>query len=172
MQNRWSIELTRLAGLFDTALMNPSPLNLFTAVHNFVSAPGLVLAPFFSDIRHVDSNFDIAGTTVSAALRKVLKGQERKAMKLLCSNGVAKITPETIAALKDLHPQRIDELKLPSTQMPQLQVDPKDVADTLFLAACDFSLAKDVYGWAPWLFFSRKGVLKLVFSDHLLILPA
>ena len=83
------------------------------------------LAPFFSDIRHVDSNFDIAASTVSASLRKVLKGQERKAMKLLCSNGVAKITPETIAALKDLHPQRTDELKLPSTQMPQLKVDPK-----------------------------------------------
>ena len=87
----------------------------------------------------------------------MLKGQERKAMKLLCSNGVAKITPETIAALKDLHPQRTDELKLPSTQMPQLQINPKDVADTLFLAAGDFSLAKDVYGWAPWLFFSCRG---------------
>ena len=157
MQNRWSIELTRLAGLFDAAIMTPSPLNLFTAVHNFVSAPGLVLAPFFSDIRHCDNNFDIAATTVAAALRKVLKGQERKAMKLLCSNGVAKITPETIAALKDLHPQRTDELKLPSTLMPQLQVDPKDVADALFLAAGDFSLAKDVYGWAPWLFFSCRG---------------
>ena len=48
-----NIELTRLAGLFDQALINPSPLNLFTAVHSFVSAPGLVLAPFFSDIRHV-----------------------------------------------------------------------------------------------------------------------
>jgi hypothetical protein len=157
VQNRWSIELTKLAGLFDRAVLNPSPLNLFTAVHNFVSAPGLVLAPFFSDIRHVDNNFDTVDSTVSASLRKVLKGQERKAMKLLCSNGVAKITPETIAALKDLHPQRTDELKLPSTQMPQLQINPKDVADSLFLDAGDFSLAKDVYGWAPWLFFSCRG---------------
>ena len=69
--------------------------NGFNAVHNFVCAPGLVLAPFFSDIRRSDNNFDVADSTVSAALRKVLKGQERKAMKLLCSNGVAKITPET-----------------------------------------------------------------------------
>jgi hypothetical protein len=96
-------------------LINPSPLNLFTAVHNFVSAPGLVLAPCFSDIRHVDNNFDIADTSVSAALRKVLKGQERKAMKLLCSNGVAKVTPASIKALRDLHPQRTHELKLPTT---------------------------------------------------------
>ena len=157
VQNRWSIELTRLANLFDSALIDPSALNLFNAVHNFVTAPGLVLAPFFSDVRHVDNNFDIVDSTVSASLRKVLKGQERKAMKLLCSNGVAKVTPETIAALKDLHPQRTDELKLPSTQMPQLQINPKDVADTFFLAAGDFSLAKDVYGWAPWLFFSCRG---------------
>ena len=157
MQNRWSIELTRLAGLFDDALRDPSPLNLFNAVHNFVCAPGLVLAPLFPDFRHSDINFDIAQTTVSAALRKVLKGQERKAMKLLCSNGVAKINPETISALKALHPQRTHELKLPSTLLPQLQVDSKDVADALFLAAGDFSLAKDVFGWAPWLFHSCRG---------------
>src|SRR3954462_5378561 len=85
LQRNWSIELTRLSSLFDSALIDPSPLNLFNAVHSFVAAPGLVLALFFSDCRRVDSNFDIAGTTVSAALRKVLK---RKAMKLLCSNGV------------------------------------------------------------------------------------
>jgi hypothetical protein len=157
VQNRWNIELTRLAGLFDQALINPSPLNLFTAVHNFVSAPGLVLAPCFSDIRHVDNNFDIADTSVSAALRKVLKGQERKAMKLLCSNGVAKVTPASIKALRDLHPQRTHELKLPTTLLPQVQVDSKNVADSLFLAAGDFSVAKDVYGWAPWLFFSCRG---------------
>ena len=126
-------------------------------MHNFVSAPGLVLAPFFSDLRHVDNNFDIADTTVSAALRKVLKGQERKAMKLLCSNGVAKVTPAIITALRDLHPQRTHELKLPTTLLPQVQVDSKNVADSLFLAAGDFSVAKDVYGWAPWLFFFCRG---------------
>ena len=143
--------------MFDVALAAPSPINLFNAVHNFVSAPGVVLAPFFPDNRHSDNNFDITDTSVSAALRKVLKGQERKAMKLLCSNGVAKVTPETIAALKSLHPQRTEELKLPSSSSPQLQVDAKTVADSLFLSAADFSLAKDVYGWAPWLFFQCRG---------------
>ena len=78
-------------------------------------------------------------------------------MKLLCSNGVARITPETISALRDLHPQRTEELKLPSTVLPQLQVDSKEVADLLFSAAADFSLAKDVYGWAPWMLFSCRG---------------
>ena len=117
----------------------------------------MVLAPFFSDIHHIDNDFDLTDSVVSAALRKVLKGQERKAMKLLCSHGVAKVTPETVAALKHLHPQRTHELKVPTTDLPQLQVAPKDIADTLFLEAGDFSLAKDVYGWAPWLFFSCRG---------------
>ena len=140
MQNRWSIELSRLAGLFDTAIANPTSLNLFNAVHNFVCAPGMVLAPFFSDIHHIDNDFDLTDSVVSAALRKVLKGQERKAMKLLCSHGV-------VAALKHLHPQRTHEVKVPTTDLPQLQVAPKDIADTLFLEAGDFSLAKDVYGF-------------------------
>ena len=59
--------------------------------------------------------------------------------------------------LKQLHPQRTHELKLPATHLPQLQVTPKDIADALFLAAGDFNSAKDVYGWAPWLFFSCRG---------------
>ena len=100
-------------------------------VHNFVCAPGMVLAPFFSDIHHIDNDFDLTDSVVSAALRKVLKGQERKAMKLLCSHGVAKVTPETVAVLKHLHPQRTHELKVPTTDLPQLQVAPKDIADTL-----------------------------------------
>ena len=141
VQNRWNFELNRLAEMFDAAIANPTELNLFNAVHNFVCAPGTVLAPFFSDIHHKDNGFDLADSVVSAALRKVLKGQERKAMKLLCSYGVAKVTPETVTALKVLHPQ----------------VAAKDIADTLFLEAGDFSLAKDVYGWAPWLFFSCRG---------------
>jgi len=58
---------------------------------------------------------------------------------------------------RDLHPQRTHELKLPTTLLPQVQVDSKNVADSLFLAAGDFSVAKDVYGWAPWLFFSCRG---------------
>ena len=68
--------------------------------------------------------------------------------------------PETVTALKNLHPQRTHELKLPTTQVPQLQVAPKDIADVLFLEAGDFSISKDVYGWAPWLSF-RVGARKL-----------
>ena len=128
-------------------------------------APGLVLAPCFSDIRVPDNAFDLKDSSVSAALRKVLKGQERKAMNLLSSNGVAKITPQTIAALHDLHPQRSDDIKIPRTHVPQLQVQPKDIADQLFLAAADFNSAKDVYGWAPWLFFACRGATKGFFRS-------
>ena len=138
MQNRWHVELSRLAGLFDEALADPTPLNLFNAVHNFVCAPGAVLAPFFSDIHHKDSGLDLADSVVASALRKVLKGQERKAMRHLCSNGVAKVTTETIAELEHLHPQRTYELKLPTTGSPQVQVSHNDVADALFLAAGRF----------------------------------
>jgi hypothetical protein len=139
-------------------MMEPTPLNLFNAVHSFVCAPGMVLAPFFSDLHHTDTVSDVADSTVTAALRKVLKGQERKAMKLLCSYGVAKVTPETTAALRDLHPKRTHELKLPTTRLPQVQVALNDVTDTLFRDACDFSISKDTYGWAPWLLFPCRGV--------------
>src|SRR4051794_37176873 len=54
-------------------------------------------------------------------LRRILKGQERKALKSLCSNGVATVN-STIAALKRLHPHRVGELKLPPKRVDQVCV--------------------------------------------------
>jgi hypothetical protein len=79
-------------------------------------------------------------------------------MKLLCSYGVAKVTPETINVLEDLHPKRSHELKLPTTHLPQVRIEPNDIAATLFNDAANFSLSKDAYGWAPWLLFQCRGV--------------
>ena len=154
--SRWKIELTRLSALFNTALAEPTEMNIFRAVLNFVCAPGVVLSPSFAERRATNA---VGGldTSVNAALSKVLKGQENKAMKLLCSNGVAKVTPAVVDALKELHPRRDEELKLPSTSSPQLVVDANDILKKLFQSATDFNKSKDVYGWAPWLFFPVRG---------------
>ena len=87
-------------------------------------------------------------TAVNAALNKMLRGQERKAFKLLCSNGVAKINPATVLALQKLHPERKSDLVLPSTNFAQLSIDREFVTKKLFRESADHNLSKDVYGWA------------------------
>jgi hypothetical protein len=84
---------------------------------------------------------------------------------MLCSNGVAKINSETVRALQKLHPERKSDLILPSTNTPQLTVDPAFVASKLFRESGDQNVSKDVYGWAPWLFFARRGEKKGFFSS-------
>ena len=92
----WKAELDRLSVLFNAALTNPTPLSLFNALFAFVCR-------CFE--RRVNSVvFDSPDDTVNAALRRILKGQERKALKSLCSNGVATVNASTIAAVKKLHP--------------------------------------------------------------------
>ncbi len=95
----------------------------------------------------------------------MIRGQERKAFKLLCSNGVAKINPSTVLALQKLHPERKSDLVLPRTDHVQLTVDSEFVAKKFFLDAGDQNVSKDVYGWASWLFFSRRGEKKGFFSS-------
>ena len=109
--------------------------------------------------------FDRPDDTVNAALRRILKGQERKALKSLCSNGVAAINPSTIAAVKKLHPHRIGDLKLPPQQVGQVCVEEKDIADKLFTEASDRNSSKDVFGWASWLFFPWRGETGGFFSS-------
>jgi len=64
-----------------------------------------------------------------------------------------------------LHPERKSELVLPTTDTPQLTIDPAFVASKLFRESGDQNLSKDVYGWAPWLFFARRGEKKGFFSS-------
>src|SRR5688500_5750297 len=80
------------------------PSICFNAVFSFVIAPGSILGTFFKTpaTSHSDS-FDSA---VNTALSRILRGQEKKEIKMLCSNGVAKINPATVSTLKNLHPER------------------------------------------------------------------
>ena len=152
----WKTELDRLATLFESTLINPTPLALFNSLYAFVCAPGNVLGGCF-DRRANTVVIDSPDDSVNAALRRILKGQERKALKSLCSNGVAAINPTTVAAVQKLHPGRVGELKLPEKRVEQLCVDEKDIADKLFGEAGDRNSSKDVYGWASWLFFPWRG---------------
>ena len=152
----WKAELDRLSVLFHGALANPTSLSLFNCVFAFVCAPGSVLGGCF-DRRVSNDVIDSPDDTVNAALRRILKGQERKALKSLCSNGIAAINPTTIAAIKKLHPQRVGELKLPPKQGDQLCVENKDIADKLFAESGDRNASKDLFGWAHWLYFPWRG---------------
>ena len=130
-------------------------MNLFLAVFNFVIAPGVVLGPYFKPSSN--SRSDSIDASVHAALNKIMLGQDQKAFKLLCSNGVAKINTETVRALKELHPERKEALLLPSSNLTQLTVDASFVEKRLFVKAGDQNITKDVFGWAPWLFQACRG---------------
>jgi hypothetical protein len=160
----WKAELDRLSVLFTDAWTDPTPLSLFNALFAFLCAPGSVLGGCF-DRRTNNVAFDSPDDTVNAALRRILKGQERKALKSLCSNGVAKVNASTIAAVKKLHPRRCGELKLPPKLVDQVCVDEKDIADKLFLEANDQNASKDVFGWASWMFFPWRGEIGGFFSS-------
>jgi len=109
---RWRAELDRLGGLLSAALSDPTPLALFRALFEFLCAPGCVLAECFSE-KQKRNPFSTVDDTVNAALHRVLKGQERKALRALCSNGVASVDDRVTDVLRALHPQRLGPLNLP-----------------------------------------------------------
>ena len=151
----WNKELNRLSLLLHHSLSNPTPINLFLAVFNFIIAPGVVLGPYFKSPS--SSRSESIDAAVQAALNKTMLGQDQKAFKLLCSNGVAKINAETVRTLRELHPERKEDLFLPSSNLTQLTVDAGFVTKRLFTKAGDQNIAKDVFGWAPWLFQACRG---------------
>ena len=148
----WKTELDRLSILFKQACAQPTPLSLFNTLFAFLCAPGAVLGKCFDRGKSVVT-FESPDNTVNAALRYILKGQERKALKSLCSNGVAAINSSTIASIRKLHPRRMEELKLPVKQSDQLFVESKSIEEKLFDGANDKNASKDLFGWASWLFF-------------------
>ena len=101
-----------------------------------------------------------------SALRKIYKGQERKAFRLLSSNSVAHVNTEALTALRDLHPSLQHELQLPTTTTPTLQVDDTFIKNKLFLDAADNNISNDVYGWSATPFFHVRGQ-KDAFLDNL-----
>ena len=55
---------------------------------------------------------------MNAALRKIAKGQEGKAFKMLSSNGVAAVDEGVAGELKKMHPPLDAELVLPHPATP------------------------------------------------------
>jgi hypothetical protein len=152
----WQAEMSRLSSLIESSLLDPSPINLFNCVLSVLLAPSSVLGPL---LKQPKTSAQVTSTddTVNSAIRKILKGQEAKAFKLLGSNGVATVDEAAVSALRELHPQRVCDLKCPQASCDQLSVDRTQVSKDLFLAAADFSLSRDVFGWTPWLLFSVRG---------------
>ena len=162
----WLPELYRLALVLEDAVKNPTPLALFKATVELLTAPGRVIGPLFQTNKRTKTftHDDLPGSelqggpAVNAALRKIAKGQEGKAFKLLCSNGVAEMTPETLAELTKLHPARQMELTLPKPAHAQVVVDPATIAEYLSKEATNFELSKDVFGWSPALLYWDRAV--------------
>lgn len=144
-QNAWKLHLEQLKSTLDSALAHPDSLTLFNALWAFLTAPALVIAPFFKETSSAPA-FDSPDATVNAALKKVLVGQERKAFKLLDSNGVATVTPEVISVLRALHPDRPDPLVKPEPTGPQFII--VSLAKQLFTSAENKAPSKDIFGWS------------------------
>ena len=101
----WKFELTRLGRMIDDALVHPNEINLFNTLFAVLNAPGTTLAPLLK-ITKTSPRFTSSDGSVNAAMRKIVKGQEARAFKLLCSNGIAKVDKPVLNALRDLHPRR------------------------------------------------------------------
>jgi hypothetical protein len=110
-----------------------------------------------ADPRHVFSA-DFLELNIQAALKKTSRGQERKAFKILCSNGVADPSPDTTQAVKDAHPPLPAPLQLPTPAHPQLSIYATTVLNLLFKDAADFEASKDAFGWTSSLFFHERGL--------------
>ena len=164
IQSAWSLHLPRIGDVMQSALKAPTMLNLFNALWFFLASPATVLGPLFSEPTGA-RQFDSPDQTVNAALSKVVQGQERKAFKLLCSNGVASTTPAVIAAIKDLHPNRDYDLVLPKPNGFQLTLDTDDLSRSLFQSAARECITKDVYGWSSALLFHVRGEKGGVFDN-------
>src|SRR5690349_17348924 len=77
----WQSELIRLKSLIETALADPSPLNLFNSVLSLLCAPGSTVGSLFNNEVKSSLQFSSSDGTVNSVLRKIVKGQEGKAFK-------------------------------------------------------------------------------------------
>ena len=96
-------------------------------------------------------------------------------MKLLCllRSGQGHSSRQSVH-LNDLHPRRaartLSTLRsaadtVASAMLRNHTCAKSVIADTLFNDAADFSLAKDAYGWAPWLMFQCRGAQNSFFHS-------
>jgi hypothetical protein len=152
----WDCHLQGLTGVLRNAVATPTPVALFNAVFHFCCTPGILLAPRFR--RSADGGKPHRMDSIDSALRKIQQGQERKAFKLLCSNGVATVTDEVVDVLREMHPKLTSPLVPPQARVTQAQVDYCTIHDRLFRDSGDINISKDVYGWTPSLFMHVRGV--------------
>lgn len=155
IRSTWNVHLDALAGLLRTAVDRPSEGTIFTAVYNMVIAPGIVLGPLFEP--PTDSAFDSEDSSVNAALRKLVQGQERKAFKLLASNGVATVNEETLQVIRELHPERSYDVVPPAASKFQLTIPKGEFAQRLFDDAAKGSISKDVFRVDPLSLLRHQG---------------
>jgi hypothetical protein len=138
--------------LFNNACENPTHINIFNACFRFVCSPGLVLAKLFQAVDHDNVN----RSTVEIALNKIQRGHEKKALKLLCSNGVADVDEQTVDELRNMHPELKEPLILPKPSTSQLSIDLPTIRKKLYDDAAKRDISKDVYGWTPSLFYQER----------------
>lgn len=127
-----------------------TPLDLFNVLWDLLSAPARIVAPHFP-AKGGEQSAD--RSAVRAALKKIMIGQEGKAVKLLLSNGVAEATPEVVKALRELHPPRSEELVLPQVKTPQADVDSDDIFNKLYAKSEGETVSNDAFGWSYALLF-------------------
>ena len=84
----WTTELEKLTLQLRDTIDNPSSLSVFNSIFTFCTAPGSVLAPHFKAFcpkpnPSFPSDELANDPSINAALRKIQKGQENKAFRLL-----------------------------------------------------------------------------------------
>jgi hypothetical protein len=110
------------------------------------------LAKLFQAVDHDNVN----RSTVEIALNKIQRGHEKKALKLLCSNGVADVDEQTVDELRNMHPELKEPLILPKPSTSQLSIDLPTIRKKLYDDAAKRDISKDVYGWTPSLFYQER----------------
>lgn len=153
----WQTHLVELAKLLCEVRRAPSQALIFTCVYHILTAPGNIIGSLCDEVKSGHQN-DSAEHLVNTALRKLVLGQEKKAFKLLCSNGIAPPSPEVLDALADLHPHRTNEIVPPVPKCPQMVIRAEEFREVLFKLAADESIAKDIFGWSPALMLECRGI--------------
>lgn len=153
-ESAWARYLSKAPKDVYDAIDSRDPLLLFNALWDLMLAPSRVIGPFFPRKGELDRN------TVRCAIKKVLIGQEGKAVKLLMSNGIAAATPQVIQALRDLHPDRSEELILPEPHGSQVSPADDMIYSVLFDQAECENAPKDTFGWSAPLFLPTRALAK------------
>jgi hypothetical protein len=139
---------------------------------DFLELPTVVLGRILTDRRHkkneemIDRDLnhpDPAGTEAGGnrvhrdAVRLVRENRTGKAMQRLTSKGVAEPTRETLKIMRDMHPDRANDLKLHEPKTEQVRVSAKEARKFLFGMAASDKSALGPLGWSADFLFHVRG---------------